>query len=99
MKNSQINSFICFLDILGTKALARTNKDLYAKVIRKFNQIIKKRVDRLYPQISYFVFSDSVYIESADIVELCCFVRKLREDMLQYGICFNAAIRQGSLGI
>ena len=93
-----MNSYIAFMDLLGTKAIAISNPDRYRDVIRCFHNDInnlQKKFDKKCPEIN--VFSDCAYLESNDVIDLCIFLKELRQKLLFQEICFNAAICKGKL--
>lgn len=93
-----MNSYIAFMDILGTKAVAIANPILYRTQIRCFHDCISK-VLKKYTNVKCYVYSDCAYFMSDSLAHICkCFIL-LREDLLSHRICFNAAICEGDLGV
>jgi len=90
-------SYICYLDLLGTKALATSDGYTYVNNLRIFHSVIIKKCET-YKIVKCFAFSDCAYIECYNLRVLCLFVSELRRELLKDNIFFNAAITTGSLG-
>lgn len=91
-------SYIAFMDLLGTKAIAISDPSKYRDTIKCFHSDIgnlKKKFDKKCPEIN--VFSDCAYLESSDVYQLCIFLKELRQKLLFQRVCFNAAICKGEL--
>lgn len=89
--------YISYLDLLGTKACAVANSELYREQIEIFHKNILTCFQNA-TNIKIIVFSDCAYIESSDLLGLCEKLIELRENLLTEEICFNAAICEGELG-
>lgn len=92
------NHYICFFDLLGTKALAQADTSEYVNTIHTFENVVQRYVEKGFQEIECHIFSDSAYLETKNINKLCLFLQRVREELLMEQICFNAAVRKGKLG-
>lgn len=103
MKNKK--TYICYLDLLGIKELARTSTEKYFATTEKFRNslfICADEFEGLDQNItSVFYFSDCAFIETDDLERLFKFLQQLRKRLFfEEGrdIFFTAAVKLGSLG-
>ena len=93
-----MENYIAFFDLLGIKAIASYNKELYFENINSFQCALKlcsKHLIETRYQIR--AFSDCAYIECNNITKLFDFFNDLRSTLFLKHIFFNAAITQGTL--
>lgn len=93
-----MDKYISFLDLLGTKALAQYDENLYIQTIHEFGDALFSIADICdFQKVNCHAFSDCAYIECDDLKGLCDFITLLRKELLSKRICFNAAICVGDM--
>jgi len=101
-KNDKMNNYIAYLDLLGTKDLAKYSPDKYFDAIKEFRNHLIRTADVFnYKQYlnksEIHFFSDSAFIESDNIEALIDYFIKLRKELHENKLFFTAAITIGSL--
>ena len=92
------NTYIAFMDLLGSKAKAISEPQKYRFMIRDFQNTVQELYHkRKQATIKVYVFSDCAYFECDNFIALLTFLGELREKLLVQGIFFNAAICEGKL--
>ncbi|MDE6240789.1 MAG: hypothetical protein K2M08_00020 [Anaeroplasmataceae bacterium] len=90
--------YIAFLDFLGTKQLACSDRNLYTKTIqnikKSFVSIVTEDKD-----ISFIIMSDSIYLESKNRTLLLNMLNAFRNDLAQQKVFFTCAVTKGKLGL
>lgn len=92
--------YIAFMDLLGIKSIAVYSPSDYHKKITIFQKIIEEQSKIiLNNQHTLIAFSDCAYLQSNDLLNLINFFNRLRQELNERDIFFNAAIQKGDLQI
>jgi hypothetical protein len=89
--------WIAFLDLLGTKESAKIKRADYPDKIRTFSATLQEQAAHIRANTKVRFFSDSVYIQCDDAVELLRFASRLRWILFSSQIFFKAALSPGTL--
>lgn len=93
-----MENYIAFFDLLGIKAIASYNNELYFENINTFQNVLKDCSNKLVgTKYAIRAFSDCAYIECDNIKKLFDYLIELRETLFMKEIFFNAAITKGNL--
>lgn len=91
------NTFIAYLDFVGTKNSATINDKLYNASIKCILDELKK-LSRKYPDVYSTMLSDSVFLTSPK-KQIFSLLRELRVNLFTYSIYFPCAIQRGTFGL
>ncbi|ANP89293.1 hypothetical protein [Rhizobium leguminosarum] len=89
--------WIAFIDLLGTKDSAKIKKNEYPDKIRTFSRTLQEQAQHIKANTKVRYFSDSVYIECDDAIELLKFATRLRWILFSSEIFFKSALCEGRL--
>lgn len=93
-----MNNYIAFFDLLGIKAIASYNSELYFENVNSFQCALRECSIKLKgSKYQIRAFSDCAYVECDDIARLFDYLTVLREILFLKEIFFNAAITKGTL--
>lgn len=95
--NHSGRTWIAFIDLLGTKDSARIKKSEYPDKIRTFNRTLEEQAYYIDANVKVRYFSDSVYVECSDPVELLRFCSRVRWLLFSEEIFFKSALCEGVL--
>ena len=92
------DKYIAFFDLLGTKAIAKVDGDLYFDNIEKFQDAVGSCKEILKgTEYKIRAFSDCAYVECSDLEQLFKYLKRLRDKLFLDEIFFNAAVTNGTL--
>jgi hypothetical protein len=91
------NSYIAFVDLLGTSDLSRSNPTKFYNSLITFQETISNSSSLLGSDGSVFVFSDCAYLESKSLDTLVRYIRDVRRTLMEEGYYLKGSIGQGSL--
>lgn len=92
-----MQSYIAFIDLLGTRDLAQSDPDDYFDRFTNFRDTISNHCQVLADIGKIYFFSDCAYITSNDLQLLLQYVQKVRASLLIDGNYFKGAISKGDL--
>lgn len=90
-------TWIAFLDLLGTKNSSKIKKSEYPNRINMFARTIREQSQDLNANIKIRFFSDSAYIECDNPEQMFILSKRLRHLLFSQGIFFKSALTKGHL--
>ncbi|MBL4918556.1 hypothetical protein [Szabonella alba] len=90
-------SWIVFLDLLGTKDSAKISSSQYPLKIETFSHTLLEHAQNIQADVKVRFFADSVYLQCGSFSELVDFVAAVRWTLFSEQIFFKAAIARGEL--
>ena len=90
--------YIAFLDLLGTKDFS-DNAKVYTEKISCFYESAKECSYHLNDVGNVGIFSDCLYAESKELLNLVRFLTSLRDRLCSKEIFFAAALMEGTIGV
>jgi hypothetical protein len=90
-------AYISYLDLVGTKQLAKSNPEKAKEALILFSQMLENLANK-YSDIVVAAFSDSAYCNSTDLDIFIQFFSELRISLFQSELYFTASLVQGDVG-
>ena len=95
--NTKNDSYIAYLDFVGTKNSVSINEELYNISIKRILFELKK-LSKKYTDVQSTMLSDSVFLSSHN-QEIFSLLRELRVNLFTYSIYFTCAVQKGTLDL
>lgn len=90
--------YIAYYDLLGTRGFS-DSPEIYFENIQKFKKAVTQTAILLRDDGHIGVFSDSVYVESANLRCMLDFLVLVRDRLMADGLFFNAVVKEGRLNL
>lgn len=97
-KSKNDTTVSAFIDLVGTRELAKEDQRQYYEALEKFRQLLADYCHTLEGSKSeIYVFSDSAFMQADNFKFMCKFLCVLRTQLLVEGLYFKASVGPGSL--